>query len=96
MFVPELAGRYRIKTVDGSHERAVSIEPQEISAEPRQNPAQSAIPGGRQANSGVDISAEVVWLALALVALELGLRAARLSSALRRRRDEGVTAAAAE
>jgi Mg-chelatase subunit ChlD len=96
VFVPELAGRYLIKTVDGSHERAVSIEPQEISAEPRQNPAQSAVPGGRQANSGVDISAEVVWLALALVALELGLRAARLSSALRRRRDERVTAAAAE
>ncbi len=94
VFVPELAGRYSIKTVDGSQERAVTLDPQEISAEPKQNPAQAALPGGQKPNSGVDISAEVVWLALGLLALELGLRGARLASALRRRRDERVAAAA--
>jgi len=92
VFVPELAGRYRVKTADGTHERAVGIDPQEISAEPRPNPAQAALPGGQEPERGVDISAEIVWLALALVALELGLRGARLASALRRGREERVAA----
>jgi hypothetical protein len=92
VFVPELAGRYLVKTVDGSHERAVTLDPQEVSAEPRPSPVGSAAAAGPAPSSGVDVSGEVVWLALGLVALELTLRGARLSRTLRRRRDERVAA----
>jgi hypothetical protein len=40
----------------------------------------------------VDVSSELVMLLLGLVALELGLRAARAFATLRHRRDERVAA----
>lgn len=92
VFVPELAGRYLIKTVDGTHERSVTLEPNELVAEPRPVAAAAAAGGGPSEPAGVDVSGEVVWLLLGLLGVELGLRAARVVAARRARRDERVAA----
>jgi Mg-chelatase subunit ChlD len=84
-FVPELAGRYLVKTDDASTERTVTLDPLEITSEPRQPTAASKVLGAGKSGPGVDVSFEMVWLLLALVALEVGLRAARAVGGLRRR-----------
>jgi hypothetical protein len=92
VFVPELAGRYLVKTVDGSHERTVTLDPLEITAEPKESKASAAVAKGAKPAPGVDVSSEVVVLLLGLIGLELGLRAARALGTLRRRRDERIAA----
>ena len=93
MFFPELAGRYLVKTVDGTHERTVTLDPLEITTEPREIAATAASGAGRKAPSlGVDVSSELVLLLLGLIGLELGLRAARAFGTLRHRRDERLAA----
>jgi hypothetical protein len=92
VFFPELAGRYLVKTVDGTHERRVTLDPLEITTEPREVAAAASTAGPNAASPGVDVSSELVMLLLGLVALELGLRAARAFATLRHRRDERVAA----
>ena len=92
VFFPELAGRYLVKTVEGTHERTVTLDPLEITTEPREIAAAASGAGRTSPAPGVDVSSEFVWLLLALVGLELGLRAARAFGSLRRRRDERMAA----
>jgi Mg-chelatase subunit ChlD len=92
-FFPELAGRYLVKTSDASHERTVTLDPLEITSEPRQPAAAAKAPGAGKAGPGVDVSSDVVSLLLGLVALEVALRAARAVSVLRRRENRPAAAA---
>ena len=92
IFVPELAGRYLIKTVDGSHERTVTLDPAEITTDPREAPTAESGPAEAATAPGVDVSSELVLLLLVLVGLELGVRATRVLGTRRRRRDERVAA----
>ena len=87
---PGLAGRYAVRIDDQHEERVVTLDPLEITAlaqKPPSNAAQARAGG----NAGsVDASPELGFVALALLALELGLRVLR-----RTLRERGVTSAAA-
>ena len=89
-FTPALAGRYSVRMDDKSEERVVTIDPTEITALP-QKPPTSTAQARQSANAGsVDASPELGFVALALLTLELGLRAFR-----RLTRQRSVTSAAA-
>jgi hypothetical protein len=76
-FFPALAGRYLVKTVDSTQERTVTLDPQEITSEPRQPTAAAKRSESGKGAQGVDVSSEVVTLLIALIALEVALRATR-------------------
>ncbi|MEI9950088.1 MAG: VWA domain-containing protein [Pseudomonadota bacterium] len=87
---PTLAGRYTLRIDDRPEERVVTVDPIEITTLP-QKPPDSATQARANANAGsVDASPELGFVALALLALELGLRVFR-----RVTRERGVTSAAA-
>lgn len=90
LFTPELAGRYRVTTSEGTEERTVVLDPLEITTEPR--PAGGARAGTDRAQSapGVDVTPEVVLVLLALLAVESALRIARLVPRLRRREERAA------
>ena len=76
-FNPTLAGRYTLHVEDKLEERIVTLDPNEITALPQKPPA-AAAQARANANAGnVDASPELGFAALALVALELALRAYR-------------------
>ena len=86
---PTLAGRYVVRLDDKQEERVVTIDPSEITTLP-QKPPSNAAQARANANAGnVDASPELGFVALGLLALELGLRA------FRRMTRERVTSAAA-
>ena len=85
---PALAGRYTVRIDDKAEERVVTLDPSEITALP-QKPPNSAALSRQSANAGnVDASPELGFVALAFLALELGLRAFR-----RLGRERNVTSA---
>ncbi|HEY3665399.1 MAG TPA: hypothetical protein VGL19_05340, partial [Polyangiaceae bacterium] len=87
---PGLAGRYTLRIDDKREERVVTLDPGEITALP-QKPPNSAAQARVAGNAGsVDASPELGFVALALLALELGLRVLR-----RAWRERGLTSAAA-
>jgi len=74
---PTLAGRYELRIDDKPEERVVTVDPTEITTLP-QKPPESAARARADANAGsVDASPELGFVALALLALELGLRVFR-------------------
>jgi hypothetical protein len=91
VFTPDLAGRYRISGPDGSEERLVSFDPDEILASPRviSGGKSAAMASGRRRD--VDVSSEVARIGAALLGLEVLIRALRL--VLRRRESTRVAAA---
>jgi hypothetical protein len=87
---PALAGRYAVHIDDKQEERVVTLDPNEITTLPRK-PPNGAAQARASANAGnVDASPELGFVALALLALELGLRVFR-----RLARERGVTSVAA-
>ena len=71
---PTLTGRYAVRIDDKAEERVVTVAPNEITSLP-QKPPQNAVQARASANPGsVDASPELGFVALALFALELGLR----------------------
>jgi hypothetical protein len=86
LFTPELAGRYRVRTPEGTEERTVSLDPAEIGTLPRP-PATSAEAANQpKRRPEVDASPETAMVLVLLIALELLIRVARLLSAARRER----------
>jgi hypothetical protein len=87
---PTLAGRYTLREGDKTEERVVTVDPEEIMALP-QKPPEGELQARASAKAGsVDASPELGFVALALLALELGLRIFR-----RMTRERGVAGAAA-
>ena len=87
---PALAGRYTVRVDDKQEERVVTLDPSEITTLP-QKPPNGAAQARANANAGnVDASPELGLVALALLALELGLRVFR-----RLTRERNLTSAAA-
>jgi Mg-chelatase subunit ChlD len=87
---PIFAGRYLVRIDDQREERVVTIEPSEITTLP-QKPPRSAAQARAEGNaSNVDASPELGFMALALLALELGFRVLR-----RTLRERGATSAPA-
>jgi von Willebrand factor type A domain/Aerotolerance regulator N-terminal len=87
---PALAGRYTVHIDDKQEERVVTLDPSEITTLP-QKPPNSSAQARAAANAGnVDASPELGFIALGLLALELGLRVFRRLS-----RERSVTSAAA-
>jgi von Willebrand factor type A domain/Aerotolerance regulator N-terminal len=83
---PVITGRYAVRVDEQRQERVVTLDPSEITTLP-QKPPSSAAQGRAGGDSGnVDASPELGFVALALLALELGLRAFR---------QRGATSAAA-
>ncbi|HET7543408.1 MAG TPA: BatA and WFA domain-containing protein [Polyangiaceae bacterium] len=75
---PTLAARYKLRIDDKPEERVVTIEPTEITTLP-QKPPPNAEQARANAHAGsVDASPELGFVALGLLALELGLRVFRL------------------
>ena len=88
---PTLAGRYTLRIDDKLEERVVTVDPTEITALP-QKPPESAAQTRASATAGsVDASPELGYVALGLLALELGLRILR-----RVTRERGLASATAE
>lgn len=89
-FTPTLAGRYTI-TVDDRHEqRVATLDPAELTTLPEKPKNGAALARANGSASSVDASPEIGFVALALLALELGLRAFR-----RMTREREVTSAPA-
>lgn len=89
-FIPELAGRYRVREGERSDERLVTLEAAEILAAPKTSGAARAPGVVADRRRDVDASPEIARLAALLVALEVGLRAVRH---YRRRRSSAALAA---
>jgi hypothetical protein len=86
---PPLAGRYAVHIDDKQEERVVTLDPAEITTLP-QKPPSGVAQARAAANAGnVDASPELGFVALALFALELGLRVFR-----RLTRERNLTSAA--
>lgn len=86
IFTPELAGRYRVRSADGTEERTVSFDPEEIGATPRPGALEAVGAGRGKRRPEVDATPEAVLLLIALLALELGIRVFRLIATGRRAR----------
>ncbi|MEO8901481.1 MAG: BatA and WFA domain-containing protein [Polyangiaceae bacterium] len=88
---PALTGRYAVRIDDQREERVVTLAPSEITTQPQKPPANAAqARANDKSNAGsVDASPEIGFIALALLAFELGLRV------LRRVRRERATSARA-
>ncbi len=74
---PALAGRYAVRTDERLEERVVTLDPGEITTRPQKPPSSAARARGANDGQNVDASPELGFVALALLALELGLRAWR-------------------
>jgi len=77
---PALHGTYRVSI--GSHEeiRTVTLDPQEITADPRPAPKGTGSLTGGQQQELTDVSLEAALLLIGLLGLELGLRARRVDA----------------
>jgi hypothetical protein len=87
---PTLAGRYTLRIDDKPEERVVTVDPAEITTLPQKPPGSTARARANANAGSVDASPELGFVALALLALELGLRVFR-----RVTRERGVSAARA-
>ncbi len=76
-FTPPLAGRYAITVDDHHEERVATIDPTELTALPEKPKNGAALARSNGATGSVDASPEIGFALLALLALELGLRAFR-------------------
>ncbi|HYP97972.1 MAG TPA: BatA and WFA domain-containing protein [Polyangiaceae bacterium] len=74
---PTLAGRYTVRIDDRAEERVVTVDPSEITAFPQKPPANAAQARANAHPGSVDASPELGFVALALLALELGVRVFR-------------------
>ena len=74
---PALTGRYTVRIDDKREERVVTLDPSEITALPQKPPANAAQARSNGNAGSVDASPELSFIALALLALELGLRVVR-------------------
>ena len=74
---PTLAGRYTVHIDDKQEERVVTLDPSELTALPQKPPSNAAQARANAQAGNVDASPELGFVALALVALELGLRLLR-------------------
>jgi hypothetical protein len=81
--VPEVRGRYRVKTDTGETLRVVTVDAEELTRRAKAADAAGAVVAEGAAESRVDASREIALLLLVLLAVELGLRA---HGRLRRRR----------
>ena len=77
---PALRGAYRLTTERGEELRTVTLDPQEITLEPAPPPTGTQSAAGAPAGQLLDVSAEVAYAILALLALELVLRAVRVDA----------------
>jgi hypothetical protein len=77
---PSLRGTYRLTTERGDELRTVTLDPQEITLEPSPPPPGTSNAGGAPSGQLLDVSAEVAYGLLALLALELLLRAVRVDA----------------
>ena len=77
---PSLRGSYRLTTERGDELRTVTLDPQEITLEPSPPPRGASNAGGAPSGQLLDVSAEVAYALLALLALELLLRAVRVDA----------------
>lgn len=80
---PALAGTYRVTL--GSHEevRTVTLDPQEITADPRPPPKASAAAAGGPGLELTDVSREAALFLILLMGLELALRTRRVDARAR-------------
>lgn len=92
-FVPELVGRYRVSLDGQSERRVVTLDETELTTAPREpdKTDERVVTGG--VDNQVDVSSEVALVLLALLVLELGLRAAHRLKPKRARRRGDVKAA---
>jgi len=74
---PPLAGRYTLRIDDKPEERVVTVDPSEVTTLPRKPPENAARARANAHAGSVDASPELGFVALALLALELGLRVFR-------------------
>ncbi len=77
VFTPALAGRYAVTVDDHHEERVATIDPEEITTLPEKPKNGAALARANGAAGSVDASPEIGFVALALLVLELGLRAFR-------------------
>ena len=77
---PALRGAYRLTTERGEELRTVTIDPEEITAEPAPPASGTSNAGGAPAGQLLDASAEVAYAVLGLLGLELLLRARRVDA----------------
>jgi len=90
-FTPALAGRYAVTVDDHHEERVATLDPVEITTLPEKPKNSGARARSNGVAGSVDASPELGFVALALLALELGLRAFR-----RMTRERDVTSAPAQ
>lgn len=88
---PTLAGRYTVRVDDRIEQRVVTVDASEITTLPQKPPANSSQARSNARAGSVDASPELGFVALALLALELGVRVFRRLT--RERRAATVTAA---
>jgi hypothetical protein len=81
--VPELAGRYRVRTDSGETLRIVTLDADELSRRAKEPDAAGAVVAAGATESRIDASREIALALLVLLSGELGLRA---YGRLRRRR----------
>ena len=74
---PTLTGRYTVRIDDKAEERVVTVDPGEITTLPQKVPESAAQKRASAHAGSVDASPELGFVALALLALELGLRVFR-------------------
>jgi von Willebrand factor type A domain/Aerotolerance regulator N-terminal len=89
-FTPVVAGPYSVRIDDRREDRVATIEPSEITTLPRKPPDNVTLARGNANAGSVDASPELGYVALALLALELLLRAYRRAT-----RERVVTSAPA-
>jgi len=85
---PTIAGRYTVRLDDRPEERVVTVDAAEITTLPQKPPENAAQARANAHPGSVDASPELGFLALALLALELGVRVFR-----RVTRERGAAAA---
>ena len=90
-FTPSLAGRYTLRVDDKHEDRVVTLEASEITTAPQKPPSSAALARANGNAGNVDASPELGFVALALLALELGLRAFRRAT-----RERSATSAPAQ
>ena len=88
--IPTVAGRYTLRVDDKPEERVVTVDPSEITTLPQKPPDSATQARANAAAGSVDASPELGFVALALLALELGVRAYRRF--MRERSSRAVTA----
>jgi hypothetical protein len=89
-FIPANAGRYRVKTGNGTELRVVTLNEQELVDAPREPDAKEkgVVVGGVETR--IDASSDLAWILLVLFVLELGLRTVSRLAPKKRRASDGA------